>query len=544
MATGIWPRTQPRTTDSHAEQRVYEALKRQLPSSWSAWHSLRIRTTRGMEGEGDFVLAIPERGFLVLEVKGGQMEMRDGRWYQNGEPMEQAPREQALGYAKKLLVRLKELGCPSVPFGVLTLFPDTAFSAAPGQDDLNSLTLGAQDVPWLIESIRAKLDQVFPEGYLLPKQNWQALLHRLWGETWVPKLKLGHKAKVDAEDRLMLDREQLRLIDSLAANPLLLVEGVAGSGKTILARESALSMAREGKRVLYLCYTDALAQWLRHSLDEAGIEVFTVPRYAAHLLQQAGQLETIPATPEFWFQVSLQAAADALPETEALHPEVIILDEAQDLTENDWALVEELARERICWIFHDPAQGFWQERTLPEWTGARASFRLSTCYRCPPAVLELSRMLRGDAHNAELLEKAREAGIVRMIAAPSESAVMAKLENEITKLRSEGFAPEDIAVISLRGQTAAGGIGRCDKIGGIPVVRADSSEMEHQVVADTFLRFKGLERPAIIVTDLRLVKDRADVRMHIALTRATDVVRVVGFALEEGEGLFQGMDQG
>ncbi|MDY0041131.1 MAG: hypothetical protein RBS57_12535, partial [Desulforhabdus sp.] len=256
------------------------------------------------------------------------------------------------------------------------------------------------------------------------------------------------------------------------------------------------------------------------------------------------QLETIPATPEFWFQVSLQAAADALPETEALHPEVIILDEAQDLTENDWALVEELARERVCWIFHDPAQGFWQERTLPAWTGARASFRLSTCYRCPPVVLELSRMLRGDAHNAELLEQAREAGIVSMIAAPSESAVMAKLENEINKLRSEGFAPEDIAVISLRGQTAAGGISRCDKIGGIPVVRADSPEMEQQVVADTFLRFKGLERPAIIVTDLRLVKDRADVRMHIALTRATDVVRVVGFALEEGEGLFQGMDQG
>ena len=114
----------------------------------------------------------------------------------------------------------------------------------------------------------------------------------------------------------------------------------------------------------------------------------------------------------------------------------------------------------------------------------------------------------------------------------------------ILSWRSEGFAPEDIAVISLRGQTAAGGIGRCDKIGSISVVRADNPEMEQQVVADTFLRFKGLERPAIIVTDLRLVKDRADVRMHIALTRATDVVRVVGFALEEGEGLFQGMDKG
>jgi hypothetical protein len=51
--------------------------------------------------------------------------------------------------------------------------------------------------------------------------------------------------------------------------------------------------------------------------------------------------------------------------------------------------------------------------------------------------------------------------------------------------------------------------------------------MVDHIVADTFLRFKGLERPAIIVTDLRLVTDRADVRMHIALTRALDVVRLV-----------------
>jgi hypothetical protein len=47
-------------------------------------------------------------------------------------------------------------------------------------------------------------------------------------------------------------------------------------------------------------------------------------------------------------------------------------------------------------------------------------------------------------------------------------------------------------------------------------------------VADTFLRFKGLERPAVIVTDLGKVTDRFDVRVHIALTRALDVVRVVG----------------
>jgi hypothetical protein len=47
------------------------------------------------------------------------------------------------------------------------------------------------------------------------------------------------------------------------------------------------------------------------------------------------------------------------------------------------------------------------------------------------------------------------------------------------------------------------------------------------VVADTFLRFKGLERPAVVITDLHLVKGATAVRMHIALTRALDTARVV-----------------
>jgi superfamily I DNA and RNA helicase len=67
------------------------------------------------------------------------------------------------------------------------------------------------------------------------------------------------------------------------------------------------------------------------------------------------------------------------------------------------------------------------------------------------------------------------------------------------------------------------------KLGTHPVVRADDDAIESSVVLETFLRFKGLERPVIIVTDLHLAKGRADIgkRMHIALTRATTAVRVI-----------------
>jgi hypothetical protein len=66
-------------------------------------------------------------------------------------------------------------------------------------------------------------------------------------------------------------------------------------------------------------------------------------------------------------------------------------------------------------------------------------------------------------------------------------------------------------------------------MGAHSLVRADAASIESNVVVETFLRFKGLERPAIIVTDLRLARERSDYgkRMYIALTRATTAVRIV-----------------
>ena len=70
---------------------MWRALRDHLPKGWLAWHSLRLRDGDNLDGEGDFVIAAPKRGLLVLEVKGGHVEVRDGRWFQNGKPLKTAP---------------------------------------------------------------------------------------------------------------------------------------------------------------------------------------------------------------------------------------------------------------------------------------------------------------------------------------------------------------------------------------------------------------------------------------------------------------------
>ena len=94
-APGVYPREAPRPTSSTAERTVWKALHDRLPREWYAWHSLRLRDRHASFGEGDFVLAHPDRGILLLEVRGGAIAQRDGSWFQNGHRLAKPPLDEA-----------------------------------------------------------------------------------------------------------------------------------------------------------------------------------------------------------------------------------------------------------------------------------------------------------------------------------------------------------------------------------------------------------------------------------------------------------------
>ena len=52
------------------------------------------------------------------------------------------------------------------------------------------------------------------------------------------------------------------------------------------------------------------------------------------------------------------------------------------------------------------------------------------------------------------------------------------------------------------------------------------------IVCDTFLRFKGLEKPVVIVTDLRYVVEKDEIRMNMAVSRALSTLRIIGVESE------------
>src|SRR5437867_13276408 len=76
-------------TDSSAERRLYEGFLEQLDDAYVVYHSVDwVLAGLGgpAEGEADFVIAHPDDGILVVEVKGGTIAYDDATrtWRQSG----------------------------------------------------------------------------------------------------------------------------------------------------------------------------------------------------------------------------------------------------------------------------------------------------------------------------------------------------------------------------------------------------------------------------------------------------------------------------
>lgn len=515
----LHPREEPRPTVSHAERAVWRAFST-CPAPLTVFHSLRLRNAGGWEGEGDFVVCDPAVGFVVLEVKGGAIELRDGHWSQNGRRLDKPPRDQAQGFARRLHAELKAATGEDVPFGVACVFPDCEFSQGPGNGDLRGLVLGQRDLPHLAEALPPLLRTAVGDRRAPPTRKWLAQLLSLWGDSWVPTVKLTDRLEDAAARAVALDEKQYGLLELAGASPRALVEGPAGSGKTLVATELCRRRARAGLRAQYVCFTDALARAVERQFasddfgDRPRPRAISIRQLAVDLLRRQGA--TIPPPDKaFWKEVSFTAAVDALP-PEAERPDLVVVDEGQDLEANDWLLVEQLAGPRGLWVFRDARQAFWTDRPLPEAVertlGAR--LQLPTSYRCPEGLAEFAARYVGDAARGTPKPE-----VLKIVTASG--AVAEAVRHELETLRRQGARPQDIVVVSLSGQMRSELFNQAS-LGSTRVVHADHPDAGTHVVVETFLRFKGLERPFVIVTELRGQHvTHYETRMHIALTRAT-----------------------
>ena len=546
------PDLEPSLIEHGSERPVYEALRDQLPSEFTVLHSYPWLRRSGRskaleEGEADFVVLHRQLGLLVLEVKGGkEIWCEERQWFRRTyegpkkikDPFLQAQRSmhELVDFVDKR--SRGELSKGDFVYGHAVVFPHMDFEG-PLPHHADRATLISQREVRQIETairgaFRASARHAAPE---LSGGRFKSLL-----QTLLPRFNLVRRVGPEVEDTnkalMELTDEQAELVEGLYENDRVLVKGVAGSGKTSLAMIRAVTLAREGKRTLFVCYNKALASWLQRQVRDDPensdcLSELTINHFhglAKEVAVEAG-LEFNPPLERqlsgpFWESdvPSLLEEAVELNRTwgNDVRFDALVVDEAQDFQELWWiVLIESLLREPASpiYAFMDPHQALWRRLDEPSIPSA-VSFELPWNCRntrliaaTAAFVMHLKPKTHRRAPRGDQLELHQPSG-----ASDQKQHVVDHLSRLIGR---EGIKPHQVAVIGPRAWHN-GSLKDVEKIKGVPLTSKPDDWLDGGgLLVTTSRSFKGLEADVVVLYDLDKLGGTFQLEdLYVACTRA------------------------
>ena len=557
------------TEGARAERTVRDRLRAALPDEYRLFATVRwLARERGQvrDGEADLVIAHPEHGLLVVEVKAGEIRRDDeGGWWAGPNRLTRSPFEQAADSRHALVRKLAEL--PDWQAGLRPIaghavaFPDVDVASAGSRVGLLGPDVDADlilDQPRLLEGAaadaRAWVDQAFAmwaggADTRAPGEQGVGLLENLLTEPIELRSLLRNEIRAGEHDLIRLTPGQLGLLNTLRHVRRAEVVGGAGTGKTLLAAEKARRLAREGFRTLLVCFNSPLARVLADDTADVARDTGLLEVSTFHQLCEdiAGDAETLPARPDpvpaSWFSHALPRALDAAIDELGPRFHAIVVDEAQDFDAEWLVSLEALLfepKEDVLYVFHDPAQAIYRDDDVAQLGLTRYALDLN-CRNAQPIHDLVARFADGGLATQALREDGRSP---ELVAAETDAEVVETLRVLLHRLRAtdgEGVPPWDIVVLVGRsledsaawrqrrfgnevlwnGQVDDAGHPLGLSAGDVPAQPSDS------ILCDSIRRFKGLERPVVILAELRPDHALLERLLYIGASRATQHLVVV-----------------
>jgi Nuclease-related domain/UvrD-like helicase C-terminal domain len=505
-----------------SERYVVDLLVRQLGADWIVSPGFRFRDG-SRDREIDVILIHPVLGMIIVEVKGGRIEYREGRWIENSE--RENPEKQAFENSYGLRQLLNQV-MPEKSFKVgwaVCLPRSSRFSGdLPDNMHRNQLMLSSdlEDPEWSIElAVGASKSQ-----YSLSPQQIQMILNRLY-----PKAQFEY----DPDATLRSNRERLLAIcdaqvdalSSLDVHNRVVIVGGAGTGKTYLANRWA-TIYDEPRRVLLTCYNEPLGEQLSrgYPLEDFEEDSHSIV-YAGAFLQLLTRLPGLPELTiantgdnEFW-EVALPTFVLEHIEEVEIRFDRIIVDEAQDFSPLWIEVLEHLLDpegDDQLFFLYDPFQrladrGFTEPSIEDGWVRAE----LRTNVRNSLDIARLARKFLGGAAPSDFLPASQG---VSFHLSPSDTSTVRRVGEVISGVVDEGVDTAQILVVAgssaLRDQLrTAYGFGTAEE------------RFDGIIACETPHRAKGLEADIVIVAGP--VRGMSDAHLYVAITRAVNELIVV-----------------
>jgi hypothetical protein len=535
------------------EKQLYAALQQESGAEgWIVLHSLGIAEhVRQVQGEADFVVIVPDLGILVIEVKSHRtIERRsDGTWkLGNDRPTSRGPFQQANEAMHSVREYLKRRGVDLASVPILSAVWFTGVRARtmlpPNPEwhdwqvlDLVDLQSAAGAIGRTLSDGTKHLgakNRNFAGGGLGPDSEASRRIAQLLRPKFELASVAGDRRRARETQLIMFIEEQYRALDAVAENRAVLFSGPAGAGKTFLAMESARREVAVGGRGRLLCFNRFLGR--RLARDMADIDGLSVGTFHQELLALAG-MTRVPedASPDFWVEVLPNLALEALIEGgDSLAGDFLVVDEIQDIATDAHLDLLELMVEgglrdgRLLFFGDFERQAIYGNREGRELLRNRApnmmSHRLLQNCRNLPRIghqVNLFSHLQPGYRDFRRLDDGVDPVFRPFRAGQDQSAVLVA---ELRSLKDQGFELNEIVVLSpSRGWSTA-------ETTTDPWLRQVLTPADGlpprpgQLQYSTIQAFKGLDAPAVVLTDLdpELTSDTFEALLYVGLTRATD----------------------
>lgn len=539
---------------SSAERRIFKWF-RDAPDTddWIVLHSLGISNhNKIIYGEIDFFVLVPQLGLFAIEVKGGRVKREKGIWYYtdkygNSSHKERGPFDQVRDGVFSVVESLKKKldnshkHLEKVFFGIGVMFPDIEYSTV-GIDEEQWQVFDCNDgqnVRGFVSRIAAGTRHKWEETYgpldksKLPSVEDVEYIASLLRGDFDKAVSLGSQLDF-AEDSLMeLTKEQYRCLDQLDDNPRCLIQGSAGTGKTLLAIEEAKKSVARGEKVAMFCFNSNLGEWLNNYFSHMPRSlrpsyIGTLHRFMFKVIREQRIYLRQPkhegSLQEFYSEDVPEAARIALRDRQKAFDKIII-DEAQDLIRTQYIKIMDLCLKkgfsRGRWtmfgdfemqaIYSDDHTGDELKELIEDITSF-ARFKLTINCRNTKPICEEIQTVTG-FRSPSVLQAIVDGPPVNYITYETLDEEKSKLETLLTYLHGSNIDEKRITILSpYKRENSV--VALVDGYN----IRDYRNAVNSKITFCTIQGYKGLENTVIILTDVDSFQ--SDKLMYVAFSRA------------------------